>query len=141
MLGYYFVLMGSLCLCAALVEAWLLVAMFLSEASAVSRFIPGRQELLKSHIDYLMMSQFLFIFFMLFRSFSLAPPVWLVACVCIGSFFNPLGFLIRAIKPGYIKQPPLPFTLMIAISFLLTTAGYAATAWIVAREALSGGLG
>ena len=58
----YLVMMGSLCLIVALIEAWLLVAVFSSDDSPVSRIVPGRQDLLRSHIDYLMMSQFLFVF-------------------------------------------------------------------------------
>jgi len=141
MQGHYFVLMGSVCLGVALVQSWLLVAVFSSENSAVSKLIPGRQDLLKSHIDYLMMSQFLFIFFVLLKSLSLSPPLWLVAAVCIGSFFNPLAFFIRAVRPSYLTQPPILFTAMITLSCILTTAGYAAVAWIVAREALAGGMG
>lgn len=140
MQGHYFVLMGSVCLGVALVQSWLLVAVF-SDNGPVSKFIPGRQDLLKSHIDYLMMSQFLFIFFVLLKSLAVAPPLWLVAAVCIGSFFNPLAFFIRAIRPSYVTQPPLPFTAMITISCILTTVGYAAVAWIVAREVLASGIG
>lgn len=136
MYAHYFVLMGSLCLFVALLESWLLVARFSSDEGAMARMIPGRQDLLRSHIDYLMMSQFLFIFFVLFKSLSLDVPFWVVACACIGSFFNPLAFLIRAIKPVYLEQAPLPFTLMISVSCILTTVGYAAIAWIAARAVL-----
>jgi len=138
MQAVFFVLTGSLCLIVALIEAWLVVAVTAAENGPVAKLIPGRQDLLRSHIDYLMMSQFLFIFYMLFGHFSVAPPVWLVACVCLGSFFNPLAFLIRAMRPAYLKQPPAPFTIMITVSCLLTTIGYAASAVILARAALAG---
>lgn len=124
--SYYFVLTGSLCLIIALVQAWLLVAVFSSETSPVSRVIPGRQDLLKSHIDYLMMAQFLFIFFMLFRVLELTPPLWVVACVCIGSFFNPFAFFVRALKPHYLRNAPTAFVGMITASCVLTTVGYGA---------------
>lgn len=124
-----FVLVGALCLFVALVQAWLLVAVFSSDTSPVLRLIPGRQDLLKSHIDYLMMAQFLFIFFMLGKTLTVALPGWVVASTCIGAFFNPFAFFIRAIKPSYLKQPALPFTLMITVSCILTTVGFAATAW------------
>lgn len=139
--GYYLVVMGCLCLCVALVQAWLLVAVFSSEEGPISKLIPGRQDLLRSHIDYLMMSQFLFIFFMLFRTLSVTPPLWLVAAMCIGSFFNPFAFFVRAIRPSYLKQPPLTFTAMISVSCILTTVGYAAGAWVVVGKALAGDFG
>ncbi len=127
-----FVLVGALCLLVALVQAWLLVAVFSSDSSPVSRLIPGRQDLLKSHIDYLMMSQFLFIFFMLSKALGIELPGWVIACACIGAFFNPFAFMVRAIKPSYLKQPALPFTLMIVVSCILTTVGFAATAVLFA---------
>ncbi len=137
MQAIFLVLMGSLCLTVALIEAWLLVVHFSSEDNFVARLIPGRQDLLRSHIDYLMMSQFLFIFYMLFSHFAVPPPVWLVVCVCAGSFFNPLAFLIRAMNPGFLKQPPAPFKAMLAASCLATTAGYATSAWIFASAVIA----
>jgi hypothetical protein len=133
----YLVLTGSLCLLIALIEAWLLVAVFAAEDGPMAKIIPGRLDLLKSHIDYLMMSQFLFIFFLLYRTFELTPPLWLVAAICIGSFFNPLAFLIRAVKPGYLKNAPVWFTAMITLSCILTTVGYAGSAYLFATAVLS----
>jgi hypothetical protein len=133
----YFVLMGSLCLGVALIQAWLLVARFASDDSAIARLIPGKQDLLRSHIDYLMMAQFLFVFFALYKHFALLPPLWIVAAVCIGSFFNPFAFFVRAIKPGYLKAPPAHFMAMITVSCILTTVGYGATAWLLANAALA----
>jgi hypothetical protein len=135
--SYYFVLTGSLCLIIALIQAWLLVAVFSSETSPVSRIIPGRQDLLKSHIDYLMMAQFLFIFFMLYRVLSLTPPLWVVACVCIGSFFNPFAFFVRAVKPDYLRNAPMAFVGMITVGCILTIVGYGASALMFARAVLS----
>jgi hypothetical protein len=105
----------------------------------VSKVIPGRQDLLKSHIDYLMMAQFLFIFFMLFRSLEITPATWLVACLSIGSFFNPFAFFVRALRPSCLRAPPLAFTAMITGNCILTTVGYGASAWLVARAALAAG--
>jgi hypothetical protein len=135
--SYYFVVTGSLCLIIALIQAWLLVAVFSSETSPVSRIIPGRQDLLKSHIDYLMMAQFLFIFFMLYRVLSLTPPLWVVACVCIGSFFNPFAFFVRAVKPDYLRNAPMAFVGMITVGCILTIVGYGASALMFARAVLS----
>ena len=68
-------------------------------------------------------SQFLFIFFMLSKALGIELPGWVIACACIGAFFNPFAFMVRAIKPSYLKQPALPFTLMIVVSCILTTVG------------------
>jgi hypothetical protein len=135
--GQYLVLTGSLCLTVALIQSWLLVAVFSSDSSPVSKIIPGRQDLLKSHIDYLMMAQCLFIFFMLYRALGLTPPGWVIACLSIGSFFNPFAFFVRAMKPSYLKAAPAVFTAMITVSCILTTVGYGVSAWLFARAALA----
>lgn len=133
----YFVLAGAICLAVALVQAWLLVARFASDEGPVARLIPGKQDLLRSHIDYLMMAQFLFVFYALYAHFALSPPAWLVMATCIGSFFNPFAFFVRALRPQYLKSPPAAFMAMITLSCVLTTVGYGATAWLLARAAFA----
>lgn len=133
----YFVLTGAVCLSVALVQAWLLVARFASEEGPVARLIPGKHDLLRSHIDYLMMAQFLFVFYALYRYFELGPPAWLVVATCIGSFFNPFAFFVRALRPQYLTNPPAPFMIMITLSCILTTLGYGVTAWMLANAALA----
>ena len=138
MLGIqYFVLGAVVCLLVALIEAWLLVALFSSDTGPIARLIPGRQDLLRSHIDYLMMAQFLFIFFLMMRTLSLTPPSWVVASASIGAFFNPFAFLVRAIRPAYVTRAPAPFMAMITVSCILTTVGFGASAILLARAALS----
>jgi hypothetical protein len=133
----YIAVGASICLAAALVEAWLIVAHFTNENGPVAKLIPGGKDLLRSHIDYLMMAQFLFVFYGLFRLMSVTPPVWVVATLCFGSFFNPFAFLVRAINPSYLKAPPVLFKAMLTVSCVATTVGYGATAWMLARTALS----
>ena len=127
---------GAVCLSVALVEAWLLIAHFASEAGPIARLIPERRELLRSHIDYLMMSQFLFVFYGLTRLLEIALPGLIVVALCAGSFFNPCAFLIRAICPSIIKQPPASFMAFSMASSLATTIGYLSVAWIIVRVAL-----
>lgn len=133
----YLAVVASVCLFVALIEAWLIVAVLSRENGFMNRIIPCGKELLRSHVDYLMMAQFLFVFYGLFRLMQLTPPVWLVGALCLGSFFNPFAFLVRAMKPSYLKAPPVAFTVMITISCIATTVGYGATAWILASTALS----
>lgn len=128
---------GSLCLLMALIEAWLLVARFPSDDSAIARLIPGKQDLLRSHIDYLMMAQFLYVLYGLFRLLAVSPNGYLLLAILIGSFFNPFAFLVRAIRPHYLKQPSLTFKIMISTSCLLTTLGYGAAALLIASAAIA----
>lgn len=134
----YFVLAGAICLGVALLQAWLLVGRFASDSGAIARAIPGKADLLRSHIDYLMMAQFLFVFYALYKYFALVPPAWLVAATCLGSFFNPFAFFLRALQPHYLSNAPRPFVAMITLSCVATTVGYGATAWLLASAAFAG---
>lgn len=133
---YLFLLTGSLCLTIALAQAWLLVFSFMSEIGLVARWIPGKEQLVKSHIDYLMMSMFLFIFFFLSKAL-VVPAGWAIICACLGAFMNPLGFFLRAVKPSLLSQPTLAYKAIMALSFLLTTTGFMVIAIITTQHALT----
>jgi hypothetical protein len=125
---------GSLCLTITLVLAWCLAAVRTS--SSVKKLFPNYQSLLKAHIDYLLMTGLLMIFYLLFAQLHVsASPVILVA-MSLGSLGNPAGFLALAVKPNLRQHPTSPFGAVMTISFALTTIGYAGAAWSVARAAL-----
>lgn len=128
---------AAVCLLMALIESWLLVVVLSSETGPLAKAIPGSKDLLRSHIDYLMMAQFLFVFYGLLRLLAVTPSIWVVVAICFGSFCNPLAFLIRALKPAYLKAPPAIFTGFLTVSCLATTAGYVSVGWIVVSAALA----
>ena len=77
------VVVGTLCLTITLVLAWCLVGVRTS--SRVRKLFPSVPNLLKAHIDYLLMTGLLMIFYLLFAHFRLSvSPVILVA-MSIGS--------------------------------------------------------
>ena len=127
---------GSLCMTLALVLAWCLAGLRMS--GFVKRCFPNPQYLLKSHIDFLMMTGLLFIFFLLFSSLGLTPPALVLAAMCLGSIGNPTGFLALAIKPTLSQRPTSAFGLVMVVSFTLTTIGYGGAAWYVALAVMRG---
>jgi hypothetical protein len=85
------VVVGSLCLTITLVLAWCLVGVRTS--ARVRKLFPSVPNLLKAHIDYLLTTGLLMIFYLLFAHFRLSvSPVILVA-MSVGSLMNPVGFL------------------------------------------------
>lgn len=135
MVNEYLIVTGSLCLVMALLEAWTLVTVSTHPDGRAAKAIPGAQDLLKSHIDYLLMAILLFVFYLLFSHFQIAAAAFVIVCMCLGSFGNALLFLIRAAKPGLKEQPSAAFHLGMFVSCSLTTVGYASGAWLVARAA------
>jgi hypothetical protein len=130
------VAVGSLCMTLALILAWCLAGV--RSSAAMKRWIPNYQNLLKSHIDFLMMTGLLFVFFLLFTHFRLAPPAFIVIAMSVGSLGNPLGFLALAIKPDLSQRPASAFGGIMIGCFTMTTIGYGGAALIVARAVASG---
>ncbi|MEZ5293272.1 MAG: hypothetical protein R2745_19475 [Vicinamibacterales bacterium] len=120
---------GSLCLLSALATAWCLAGVRSSQFARM--WVPGPQYLLKAHLDFLMMTGLLFVFFLLFEQLRLAPPPAIVAAMSIGSVTNPAGFVALAIRPDLPQRPTAPFGALMALSFTLTTVGYGGAAWQV----------
>lgn len=131
------VLTGAVCLTLALLEAWMLVVLSSNPGAALAKWIRESRDLLKSHIDFLLMSQFLFVFYLLFNHFQVKASAFIILSMCLGSLGNPLLFLIRAAKPEWKDEPSLGFRLMMSSSCLLTTMGYLGGAWLVGRAAIA----
>ena len=122
---------GSLCMMLALVLAWCLAGV--RSSRLVKRCFPNPQYLLKAHLDFLMMTGLLFIFFLLFEHLRLTPPRAIVVAMSLGSVGNPSGFLALAVRPDLPQRPATPFGALMVLSFTATTIGYGGAAWHVAN--------
>ena len=125
---------GSLCMVLALVLAWCLAGV--RSSRFVKRCFPNTSSLLKAHLDFLMMTGLLFIFFLLFTHLRVSPPAAIVGAMSLGSLGNPAGFLALAIKPDLPQRPATPFGAVMLVSFTLTTIGYGGAALAVAHAVL-----
>lgn len=122
---------GSVCMTLALVLAWCLAGV--RSSRFVKRCFPNPQYLLKAHLDFLMMTGLLFVFFLLFEHLRLTPPMAIVVAMSVGSMGNPSGFLALAFKPDLSQKPATPFGAVMVLSFTATTVGYGGAAWYVAH--------
>jgi len=125
---------GSLCLTITLVLSWCLVGV--RSSKFMKALFPNYQYLLKAHMDYLLMTGLLLIFFLLFDHFGLSPSPVILGAMSLGSLMNPVGFLALAMKPNLRQHPTSPFGAVMACSFTLTTVGYVGAAWSVGRAAV-----
>jgi hypothetical protein len=127
---------ASLDLAIALAIAWTLGVTLFFPSGRLAAAIVERADLIRGHIDFLMMSQFLFLFALLFRQYRIVPPVWVIGASCFGAFVNPLSFVMRAMSPKVDPATVVEhFPLLAAVSFTLTTVGFLACAGLAARAA------
>jgi len=128
---------STLCLAIALGLAWVLGVTLFFPKGYVASFIVERADIVRGHVDYLMMAQFLFLFALLMRQYAILPPRWAIFAACFGAFFNPLAFVLRGVSPK-VDPSTLPephFPLSAAVSFTLTTIGFLTFAGLAIRTA------
>lgn len=123
--------MGSVAMMLALVLAWCLAEV--RSSPFVKKCLPNPQYLLKAHLDFLMMTGLLFVFFLLFEHLRLTPPTAIVVAMSLGSVGNPSGFLALAVRPDLPQRPTTPLGALMALSFTVTTVGCGGAAWYVAH--------
>jgi hypothetical protein len=115
-------------LAVALVLAWALGVSLFFPHGAIASLIVVRDDIIRGHIDFLMMSQFLFLFALLFRQYEIVPPLWVLAASCFGAFVNPVSFVLRGLRPKVDPAPVIEhFPPLAAVSFTLTTVGFLAS--------------
>ncbi|MBY6243295.1 hypothetical protein [Methylosinus sp. Sm6] len=124
----------------ALAIAWALGVSLFFPNGVIASYIVERADLIRAHIDYLMMAQFLFIFALMFRQYAIRPPLWILVASCSGAFYNPASFLLRALRPkvdpATITAPVEPhFPLIAGLSFTAVTVGFIGSAALVVYAA------
>lgn len=129
-------LTGCLCMALALALAWTLSGIRYMQIGFLKRVFVNTSYLLKSHIDFLMMTGLIFVFYLLFKQQGIAPPSWVVWAMCGGSLLNPTGFLALSINPNLSQAPTSLFGMLMSGSFTLTTVGYLGGAWLLAQTVL-----
>lgn len=128
------VVTGSLCMIVTLGLSWCLVGVRTS--AFMKSLFASYPNLLKAHLDYLMMTGLLMVFFLLFTHFQVSPSPLIVWAMSIGSFMNPVGFILLSLKPNLSQHPASPFGILMSGSFTLTTIGYAGAALSIGHAAL-----
>jgi len=119
----------------ALALAWVLGITLFYPGGALSSRLADRNDIIRGHIDYLMMAQFLFLFFLAFRQYSIRPPLLIVACLCFGAFFNPFAFVLRGLRGRPPAPPAEGFPVPAIASFSATTLGFLGAAWLIVEAA------
>ena len=94
-----FLVTASLCLIIALIEAWVMTVHSVYKPAVLDRVIKNYRDLVRSHIDFLMMSMLFFALYAVIVALSISVPPVIAWLSLIGGILNPLGFLVLAINP------------------------------------------
>lgn len=123
-----FVATGSVLLILSIVTGWLIVAKRHLSMEVLKAYIRDDENLVKAHVDYIIMGAVLLIFYAVGIDF---PPT-IVLLACLGALTNPSLFAFLSFKPNTDKKLGSPFSIVSTMSFLATTVGLGGAAcWML----------
>lgn len=126
----YLVLAASVLLILSLILAWVLTGIRILQIGALKRMFPSDDQLLRAHIDYVLMSLLLYAFFAL----GTVLPTAIIALMIFGASVNPLLFFLLALqKKDEMTIGPV-FKGLAFTSFISATVGFSGAAVLVALE-------
>lgn len=104
--------------------AWVATLIIYGRVAFLKRLFPVPHNLIRSHIDYLMMTSLLGVFYFMCWSLQLDIPKIIIAVLCFGVLYNPFGFIIKAINPKAGQSDTLLGKIMVCVGFLPATIGF-----------------
>lgn len=126
---------GAICMLISLGLAWLASLIIYAKVKRLKAIFPATHQLIRAHIDYLLMFILLVVTYYLAKELSITLPLWVIALLCIGSLYNPFGFILLAIKPTLANPETRLQKLRALTGFLPASIGYGA-AMIMVLSAL-----
>ena len=108
----------------SLLEAWLATLIIYWRVTFLKRIFPATQNLIHSHIDYLIMTGLLGVVYFSCLVLGLKLPDPIIVVLCIGAIYNPFGFVIKAINPKAGMGGDLKEILVVSIGFIPATIGF-----------------
>lgn len=115
---------GAILLLVSLGLAWLASFIIYAKIEGLKKLFPATHQLIRAHIDYILMALLLFACFYLIEHFSLVIPNSIILITCFGAIYNPFGFIVLAIEPKLGNPKTLLEKARVLIGFLPATIGF-----------------
>lgn len=119
---------ASVFMLASLGLAWLATAVRILNVKALKNRFPAHDNLVKAHIDYLLMALLLMAYYLLGNALDVEFPGWAILTMLLGGAANPFMFIIVAMSEPKQFRPGPSFRVLTMLSFTATTIGFAAAA-------------
>ncbi|NRA29134.1 MAG: hypothetical protein HRU11_02650 [Parvularculaceae bacterium] len=108
----------------SLFQAWLASFIIYGEVKALKKVFPATHNLIRSHIDYLMMASLLGTVYFSCLFLSVRLPAVVVVLICLGAIYNPLGFMFKAVSPSIGHDGSRKTKVGVLAGFLPATIGF-----------------
>jgi len=118
-------LFAAICLLISLGLAWMASFILYAKTAWLKRLVKANHQLIRAHIDFLLMSLLLVVTYYLCQERGIVLPTWCIITACIGAIYNPLGFIVLAFKPKMANPETRFEKARVLLGFLPATIGFA----------------
>jgi hypothetical protein len=108
----------------SLLEAGLATLIVYGKVAFLKKIFPVPHNLIRSHVDYLIMTVLLCVTYFLCLHLVIELPKWLIVTLCFGVIYNPFGFFVKAINPSAGNAETIFGRVLLCLSFVPTTLGF-----------------
>lgn len=108
----------------SLLEAWVATLILYWKVAILKRLFPATQNLIHSHIDYLIMAGLLGLVYFACLGLKVTLPNAIIFTLCIGAAYNPFGFVVKAVNPKAGMSGSIKDIVMVSVGFLPATIGF-----------------
>lgn len=115
---------AALVMILSLALAWIATLIIYGQVKSLKKVFPATPNLIRAHIDYLMMSMLLVAFYFACTHLGIALPAAIIAILCFGVLYNPFGFVLKAINPKTGQAETLAGKILVCSGFLPATIGF-----------------
>lgn len=127
-------LAAGICIVVSLLLAWLASLGLYLRVPVVLKVFPAAHQLVRAHIDYLLMGLLLGGLAVMASAQGVDLPSFTRWMMVVGAFYNPVGFIVLATRPGEKGPRPGAETWATIIGFVPATIGFGHAAILVALE-------
>jgi len=118
------IITAAVCLLISLALAWLASLIIYAGLQPLKKTFPAPHQIVRAHIDYLLMTGLLVVTFFLCQHRQVELPTAMVWTTVFGALYNPFGFIVLAMKPEMANPQTIREKLFILIGFMPATIGY-----------------
>ena len=115
---------AAFCLIVSLGLAWIASFILYMKTAWLKKIVKANHQLIRAHIDYLLMSLLLVVTYYLCKERSIILPDWCIITACIGALYNPFGFIVLAFKPKMANPETVFEKARVLLGFLPATIGF-----------------
>jgi len=83
--------------------AWLASFILYAKVQTLQSIFPGTHQLIRAHIDFLLMAILLVMSFYLCERLIISLPDSIILITCFGALYNPLGYIMLAVLASLLS--------------------------------------